>query len=1478
MAVGFEARARITADVSGFVAAQRQAAQAAGTLATAVTILNGQLRQTQRLAADSASSLRTIAQASKTAAQAQGQNASAARQSAQASQQAAQAYMASNHGAQQAAAAMNTNTAAATRNTQSLQGMGREMARLSAQRRTLMQIQSNQGQLNQSESAALQTLRDRLRQLGQQYARLGDEQRQAVDGAREMARAQTTVQQTSATMAREIRSAATETARLGRESQTAQSQIRELDNSLFAMRSALGDVEGALMGITSNVRRAAVEMATVFSEQEMAIANLSRVTQATAIDLANMTSQFRDMASEIPLAFDELARIGQLGAQVGIAEDQLANFTQTVALFAATTDVAADDAALLFARIVEMTSIEPTQIQNLGAAVSELGSNSAATEGEILKTVESIATAGSQAGLSSDMILGLGSAMASLRIQPELARGALQRVFLKLGEAVQSSGAEMQRLTEITGQSGQELRNLQDTSPDEFFLRIAEGLGSVSDSGQDLIPIIRELGIINTRDVDVLARLAGNYGLLADQVDLAGESFARGTFLQQESSRIFNTLTARVQLLKNAWQEFLFNVVTALGPFITSVVDAATAVLQWVNASDIAPFVVWGAAITGTVTTVAALGATIAGVAQGVLAFRGVMLITNQALAANAAATTASAAANTVAAGASARLAASETVRATIITRTTVATTTLSVATLAMGAAMTRAAVATRAFIVAHPAGIFLAAAAAVAGLATAWSVLNSDIRRTSTEVFEANQTLVDAVGGLEAFQNALVADTEALNTSSGAITYRTDQVGAMDAADRDAAASSQELANNQGFLQSQLEGTSASARELTNSTYNSVSALEGQTVAVGESVRALAAQQVEMAALESGIFDTAESFDIFRQSAVDLGQTLDTELADPGAGVAELREEARLLREELTGIESAEGQEFVLTLNDMNDAMGRVLTLGGLLGPATSFDESEQSAREAADGFDAMADGLETSSEATRRAQRASEGLGKGLTGASDSAEAAAQGYASAAEAAQAAAESFGSVVEAVRGATDPMAALREEGEALALSWDETFSSLAGSMADSMTFAFELAGLTSKGLSDTAAAFIAENRDIFGQHMGELSEMTEEELSQVDQVLRFMAGDMDTELGEMFNNIQDSAAATGDTMGVDMVNGIIEGIASGEISVQAGMAAIRMMAEGEIGIGDYEIDPELAEEDALAAQIQGLVEHMEQLIEDGQYDFDLEADGEDAEAEAEETRREIEDTAISSEPVFHMDTDGEDAEQGALNTEDFVVTTADLADPVFNPRTDGETAKSQMSSARSSVEKTASSSSPTFKARTSGSQAFSDMSSIMGSLRSMASTIWVTVRGVAGGGGLAKSASRADGGWVGGPGGPRQDKVPLWASPNEFVVNAQDARDYAPLLQWINDQKGRGGRAGDFPRTVASKTLSPMGMDSGLTRSLGRSLPPIGVRQSQATGSSQLHERIAITVNNTYPQAEPTSTTVNRSLQYAATLEGLSS
>ncbi len=84
------------------------------------------------------------------------------------------------------------------------------------------------------------------------------------------------------------------------------------------------------------------------------------------------------------------------------------------------------------------------------------------------------------------------------------------------------------------------------------------------------------------------------------------------------------------------------------------------------------------------------------------------------------------------------------------------------------------------------------------------------------------------------------------------------------------------------------------------------------------------------------------------------------------------------------------------------------------------------------------------------------------------------------------------------------------------------------------------------------------------------------------------------------------------------------------------------------------------------------------------------------------------------------------------------------------------------------------------------------------------------------GGGGAAASGmpgpvvvpygpAMASGGWVNGPGGPRDDKVPARLSNGEFVVQAKAARDWGPVLEMINrgaepSRFAQGGWAGGAP------------------------------------------------------------------------------
>src|SRR5690606_29742822 len=108
--------------------------------------------------------------------------------------------------------------------------------------------------------------------------------------------------------------------------------------------------------------------------------------------------------------------------------------------------------------------------------------------------------------------------------------------------------------------------------------------------------------------------------------------------------------------------------------------------------------------------------------------------------------------------------------------------------------------------------------------------------------------------------------------------------------------------------------------------------------------------------------------------------------------------------------------------------------------------------------------------------------------------------------------------------------------------------------------------------------------------------------------------------------------------------------------------------------------------------------------------------------------------------------------------------------------------------------------------------------------------------------------------------------------SDNEFVVNARSAKEFGPLLEWINGQHSSGSTpimAHNFvPDDILTLPRRPL--DHFQT------MPLVEMRNNMSVRDFYRF-RFVLNINNHYPQAEPTSTTVNRALAYAGVLDGLS-
>lgn len=309
--IGYEARARVTTDVSGFVAGQREAAQAATALSNAVQTLNTQLMRTQNLSAQAVSGMRNIGQSANAASQNQRSAATSADLLNQAMQQGAQAYAASASGAQQASVAMERNAQAARtssqaqqRSSQSLQAMGKELDRLRVIQERYQALVQTGATLTRDQQESYTQVNRRLGELTQRYIQLESTQRQQVKTARELSQANRLatqgIQEQSAAQVRLNQTSALSTSQLSQMGREVARLTGQRDALEAAQRQgialnqqevqSLGAIEGRLRELTGIYNRLTAEQKQAFTTaRQLAQANQAVTSSSQQVAAASGT-------------------------------------------------------------------------------------------------------------------------------------------------------------------------------------------------------------------------------------------------------------------------------------------------------------------------------------------------------------------------------------------------------------------------------------------------------------------------------------------------------------------------------------------------------------------------------------------------------------------------------------------------------------------------------------------------------------------------------------------------------------------------------------------------------------------------------------------------------------------------------------------------------------------------------------------------------------------------------------------------------------------------------------------------------------------------------------------------------------------------------------------------------------------------------------------------------------------------------------
>lgn len=353
---------------------------------------------------------------------------------------------------------------------------------------------------------------------------------------------------------------------------SAAASLNAMDKGLGQMGRGAGQVAsgigkiGAVAGAVAVGGLAAV--VTTAASFEQAWAGVRKTVEGTEPELAALEDKFKQLSRTIPLSFEELAAIGAEGGALGIATEDLLDFTDIVARLAVSTNLSADQASTALGQLANVLGMESAEMRDFADSLVALGNDGASTESQIIDMTARFGAAGKMAGLSNAEILALASTTASMGVEAEAGGGALSRLFNNMTLDIGTATKESKLLADTMGLSLGELKTSWDRDAGGVFEDL---LGHINELDQfEAAEFLKGLGITNTRDINAILLLSEGVGEYRDQLATAE---GQTNELNRESDAFFNTTAGKWETLKNNVRLAADTIGGELLPVVNEVMD-----------------------------------------------------------------------------------------------------------------------------------------------------------------------------------------------------------------------------------------------------------------------------------------------------------------------------------------------------------------------------------------------------------------------------------------------------------------------------------------------------------------------------------------------------------------------------------------------------------------------------------------------------------------------------------------------------------------------------------------------------------------------------------------------------------------------------------------------------------------------------------------------------------------------------------------
>ena len=339
-----------------------------------------------------------------------------------------------------------------------------------------------------------------------------------------------------------------------------------IESAMAGIETKMRDISASLTrsgfmmtaAITAPMIRIGKEILQASIDYESAFAGVIKTTDTDALEKAGLTfddlsQSIKNTSLVIPETTTGLAKIMELGGQLGIKVTSLEDFTQTIAAMGVATNLTTESAATMFAQFANITGMSQSDFDRLGSSVVALGNNFATTESAIVEMSHRMASVGTNVGLTEAQILGWATAISSVGIEAQAGGTSFSTFASKMQLAVEIGSENLKKYAGVANMSVQEFSTLFKTDASAALEAFVGGLNDVERNGMSAIAILDDMGISEVRQRNMLIALANAQGLVSSAVDMSTEAWGENVAMLEEANKRYATTESQLQIMKNAF-------------------------------------------------------------------------------------------------------------------------------------------------------------------------------------------------------------------------------------------------------------------------------------------------------------------------------------------------------------------------------------------------------------------------------------------------------------------------------------------------------------------------------------------------------------------------------------------------------------------------------------------------------------------------------------------------------------------------------------------------------------------------------------------------------------------------------------------------------------------------------------------------------------------------------------------------------------